>query len=429
MRIVGCAIAPLALIVAWAQTVTSPQDSTKDSLYGLRAQAMKAYTDKHYGEAVRLFDAAFSAGLNRDEDAYNAACSAALAGDRVKALEYLNQAARLGYRDADHMQSDADLQSVRSNSEFQRIVERVRQNEVAYRRKHGDPEGAAIVTTDMDLFWSLYDKLLSSSNPAGVLENEYFRKGSPGLQDFIFARITSGTDLWKTMQAAPKYYAALRPATLRIHDFVPQIRTSFHKMKELYADSTFPDVYFLIGRMNSGGTTGPAGLLIGADMFGKTPSVPLDELSEWHRKVVGSVESIPSIVAHELIHYQQKTEGKTLLAAAIHEGSADFVGELISGVDDHFNHEARTYGLQHEPELWAQFSQEMHGTNTSHWMYEGKVVNGRPADLAYFVGYRISEAYYNQAADKKKAIVEILQCTDADKLLSVSGYQASTKKK
>ena len=42
------------------------------------------------------------------------------------------------------------------------------------------------------------------------------------------------------MHAAPKYYAALRPATLRIHDFVPKIRTSFHKMKELYADSTFP---------------------------------------------------------------------------------------------------------------------------------------------------------------------------------------------
>ena len=112
MRIIGCAIAPLALIVAWAQTVTSPQDSTKDSLYALRTQAMKAYTDKHYGEAVRLFDAAFSAGLNRDEDAYNAACSAALAGNRLKALEYLNQAARLGHRDADHMLSDADLQSV-----------------------------------------------------------------------------------------------------------------------------------------------------------------------------------------------------------------------------------------------------------------------------------------------------------------------------
>jgi hypothetical protein len=41
-------------------------------------------------------------------------------------------------------------------------------------------------------------------------------------------------------------------------------------------------------------------------------------------------------------------------------------------------------------------------------MYEGKVTNGRPADLGYFVGYRIAEAYYNEGSDKKKAIAAIL---------------------
>jgi hypothetical protein len=46
-----------------------------------------------------------------------------------------------------------------------------------------------------------------------------------------------------------------------------------------------------------------------------------------------------------------------LLAAAIQEGSADFIGELISG--DALNKEVRAYGLQHEKELWAQFTKEM----------------------------------------------------------------------
>ena len=57
-----------------------------------------------------------------------------------------------------------------------------------------------------------------------------------------------------------------------------------------------------------------------------------------------------------------------------------------------------------------------------HWMYEGKVVNGRPADLAYFVGYRITQAYYDKAADKKIAIATIMNFENADKLLNDSGY-------
>jgi len=221
------------------------------------------------------------------------------------------------------------------------------------------------------------------------------------------------------MAQRPKYYAAIRPETLRIKAMTPRIRSSFRKMNELYSDATFPDVYFLIGRMNSAGTTGPNGLLIGADMFGKGLVFPNNELDEWLRTVVDSVSNIPVVVAHELIHYQQKTEGKTLLAAAIQEGSADFVGELISG--DAINKEVRSYGLQHEKELWTQFAQEMRGTDKSHWMYEGKVTNGRPADLGYFIGYRIAEAYYKRASDKKKAIAEILN-GDVDKLLHDSGY-------
>ena len=55
-------------------------------------------------------------------------------------------------------------------------------------------------------------------------------------------------------------------------------------------------------------------------------------------------------------------------------------------------------------------------------------MNGRPADLAYFVGYRISQAYYDQAPDKKSAIEAILNFADADKLLRDSGYAERFKK-
>lgn len=417
---------PVFVVCSQGISPQNHQQPSNGSVYALEDQAMEAYDRKDYLKSVQLFDAAFSAGLNRSDDAYNAACSSALAGRTEKALAYLKRAARWGFRDPDHMKVETDLDAVRPDPQFASILREAQQNKRVYQRDHGDPNRASIVTSDIDLFWGIYEKLRTSEKPEALIENEYFRQGTPGLQDFIFARIHSGAELWRTINGAPKYYAAIRPATLRIKDFAPRIRASFRKLKELYPASTFPDVYFLMGRMNSAGTTGSSGLLIGADMFGRDPSIPVDELDEWHRTVVGFVSDIPTIVAHELIHYQQRSEGGTLLAAAIHEGSADFLGELISG--GQMNQAARAYGLQHESELWTQFSHEMHGTDTSHWMYEGKVVNGRPADLAYFVGYRIAQAYYDKAPDKKLAIQAILDFEDADRLLRDSGYAERFKK-
>ena len=41
-------------------------------------------------------------------------------------------------------------------------------------------------------------------------------------------------------------------------------------------------------------------------MHGKTDDVSLAELSGWKKASVGRIEEIPFIVAHELVHYQQK---------------------------------------------------------------------------------------------------------------------------
>lgn len=63
-----------------------------------------------------------------------------------------------------------------------------------------------------------------------------------------------------------------------------------------------------------------------------------------------------------------------------------------------------------------------HGTDTSEWLYNGSDVKGRPADLGYYVGFKISEAYYTKSKDKKQAIRDILEMQDFDALLKASGY-------
>jgi len=62
-------------------------------------------------------------------------------------------------------------------------------------------------------------------------------------------------------------------------------------------------------------------------------NIDITELSAWEKANISSFKNLPYTVAHELIHFQQDgmASDTTLLKAAIEEGMADFIGELISG--------------------------------------------------------------------------------------------------
>lgn len=205
------------------------------------------------------------------------------------------------------------------------------------------------------------------------------------------------------------------------------MQASFRKLKSIYDDAVFPNVYFLIGCLNAGGTTADPGLLIGTEMYGRTANTPDEELDDWLRQVLKPADAIPYIVAHELVHYQQKyPKGQlTLLGESIKEGSADFIGELISG--KHINAHVHEYANPRERQLWMEFKTEMNGTNLSNWLAQGDQAKGRPADLAYYIGYQICEAYYRSAKDKKQAVKDILEIKDFNQFVKESGYEERFK--
>ena len=57
---------------------------------------------------------------------YNLACSLALTEQPALALEALEKSVALGYADADWMEADADLVSLRDRPEFERILIKIR---------------------------------------------------------------------------------------------------------------------------------------------------------------------------------------------------------------------------------------------------------------------------------------------------------------
>ena len=293
------------------------------------------------------------------------------------------------------------------------------------------PDSARIVTEDIPRFWAAYDASTPETR-VEVLQRDYFGRATPGLEDFLGVKIGSVERMAQIVDERPRYYASIRPSMLRVHEAEPEIRAAFRRMEALYPDAVFPDVYFLVGRMNAGGTVSQRGLLIGAEMFGRTPETPYDELNDWHRAVLAPVEALPNVVAHELIHYVQDLDvlDRTLLNQALVEGSADYLSEMISADGGMFDAHIHDWADPREEAVWCAFEAEMDQKDASRWIANGGSDN-RPdgldyADLGYYVGYKISEAYHEQARaagrSDSEVVYDILHIDDAEAFLEASGY-------
>ncbi len=263
-----------------------------------------------------------------------------------------------------------------------------------------DPKQAEFITSDIDLFWKYFDLIESQKNPF----NEYLDDGSKGLKDFIPYRIESAKHLLKIVKKKKADYESKREGSYKVSSYTDKMSDSYKVLKDMYENAVFPPTYFVIGAFNSGGTSSDNGLIIGVERQ--------DE-----------IKNIPYIVAHELIHFNQNypNQKNTLLEQSIKEGSADFIGELISG--KHINEQAFQYGNENENLLCREFVEIMNGVKYKGWLYGGKgKKEGRPNDLGYWMGYKISKSYYNKSDNKKEAIFDILNIKDFKIFLNKSGF-------
>ncbi len=271
------------------------------------------------------------------------------------------------------------------------------------------PDSALFVTSDIPNFWRAFDmyKNDSSTNPFGKY---YIDPGTKGVKGFLPHRIVNAQNLYAVVKKRSRDYEAVRSNTLKISETETATRINFHTLKKIYSEAVFPPVYFVIGAYNSGGTFNEDGLFIGAEMQ-------------------NNIQQIPHIVAHELIHFQQKNwpENPTLLQQSLTEGTADFIGEMISGKN--INTVAMEYGNKNEEALCREFVTVMDSTNYDDWLYHVSGKDKRPNDLGYWMGYKISERYYKNATDKKMAIREMLDIKDVKGYLAKSGYLNNFLKK
>ncbi|MDD8016932.1 MAG: hypothetical protein PHP42_01030 [Bacteroidota bacterium] len=81
-------------------------------------QADSLYNSKDYKKSNDVYQQAFKFEKKNVNDLYNAACSAALAGDTKNSFEFLKLACQNGWLNIDHMKKDSDLNGLHNDGQW-----------------------------------------------------------------------------------------------------------------------------------------------------------------------------------------------------------------------------------------------------------------------------------------------------------------------
>lgn len=277
-----------------------------------------------------------------------------------------------------------------------------------------DPAKARFVYDDVVIFNDAFNQLTDGVDSVAILQAEYLDKGSPGLKVFIEKYGLTAQMLVEAIQNQPEKYSALKEMPDLLVAYTNEAREAYRELGTFIPDIVYPPTYFLIGAHRGIGSSSAEGSLLAVESW----PIPIRDRM--------------SMLVHEMVHFQQARivgvekyvalygAEKNLLGLSLREGVPEFFTDLVLG--EITQTEALEYVLNHETRLWDQFKGEMHGSETGDWMWTLPSDPEQPPYVGYALGFRIAKAYYENAADKEKALREILSVTDYPAFIEKSGY-------
>jgi hypothetical protein len=274
--------------------------------------------------------------------------------------------------------------------------------------------GPVVQTTDVDLFYRIYDQ--AGGHPtAEQLQHDYLDRGSDGLRVLARERNVTGQRIADALAKTPSLYTGARRCLAVLPRARDRLEAALRELGRLYPEARFPPVTIAIGRGKPVAVGAPdTGIQVGLEAL-----CAIDWLNP-------DVEDrIVYVLAHEYVHVQQvraqpltEKENPTVLEISLVEGIAEFVAERIAGQVAYSRNAALAVG--HELEIETRFAADLDKTDLSDWAYNA--TPDTPGDLGYWVGYRIAKAYYRHAPNKRRALREILQMEDPKAFLERSGW-------
>jgi hypothetical protein len=230
-------------------------------------------------------------------------------------------------------------------------------------------------------------------------------------------RNISGATIADALAKRPEIYSDAKRCLAVLPRVRERLKLALRTLVRLYPEARLRPVTIAVGRGRPVGITEAAGVMIGLEALCAT---------DWLNPNVE--DRFVHVIAHEYGHVQQALsapelfdkKNPTVLDGSLIEGAAEFTAELISG--DVAYYRFRTWTKGREKEIETAFVADEDKTDLSRWLSNGKGTSEWMGDLGYWVGYRIAKSYYQNAADKRQALREILEMTDPQELRARSGW-------
>lgn len=273
-----------------------------------------------------------------------------------------------------------------------------------------------IITSDIGNFWIAYDKITSTKD--SVQQYEYLvklflEKGTLGLNAIIENRGYTPKEYLDAINKYPKFWSSVRANTLRTNEFSAGLEKGIEKLKKVYPDLKPAQIYFTIGALRTGGTTTGNMVLIGSEIAMTDTNTVSSEFPSAYRDNrrtffdSNPIDDLVLLNVHEYVHTQQKPALNNLLSFVIREGIAEFVSCYAMGVPSAVP--AIEYGKQND-QVRKTFEEELfYGNNTYQWLWGDAPNDFGVRDLGYYIGYQLSELYFEKATDKKAAIKKLIE--------------------
>ena len=270
---------------------------------------------------------------------------------------------------------------------------------------------------DVERFYEIYDA--ANGRPtAEQLQRDYIDAGSEGLHTLARLRNVTGARIAETLAKNPQIYSKARRCMAVLPRVKERVQVALGVLARLNPDAQFPSVTVAVSRGKPAGIGYPdTGIQIGLEAVCAADFLNPDV-----------EDRFVHLISHEYVHVQQApalaaTEDLTVLERSLLEGIAEMISELISGLAGQAHFPALTEGREKEIEM--AFLADQDKTDLSAWLDNSTME--KPGDLGYWVGHRIAKSYYQHATDKRQAVHDIFQTTDAKAFLEKSGWYPGIK--
>ena len=277
------------------------------------------------------------------------------------------------------------------------------------------PSGPVIHIGDVARFYKVYDA--AHGHPgAADLQRNYIDPGSPGLHHLSKIRNVTGATIAKAIAAHPQVFSNAKRCMAVLPRGRLRVAAALRELGRLYPKAEFPPVTIAISRGKPVGVADATGVMIGLEALCAVRYLG----SDLEGRFVHTV-------AHEFIHVQQALQSPalyndpkpTVLDASLIEGAAEFMATLIAG-ETAYRSPYATAVTANDKAVESRFVTDEDQTDLSQWIDNGTLTE--PGDLGYWVGYRIVKSYYQHAADKRRAVRDILEMKNPKAFLARSGW-------